>query len=103
MKKSFGFWVLIAITVGAFIVVVFGNLSDKQQLTAVAVIGTIWLVRYNDKHQEWLSDTFAISNEVSAEERTRIFQREVLRYLFEIVLGVFIISLLLIYIVVTLE
>ena len=98
MKKSFGFWVLLAITIVAFVVVVFGNLSEKQQIATAIFIGLIWLIRYNDKYQEWLAETFSPNNNVSADERTRIFQRETLQHLFEITLGVFALALVLIFI-----
>ncbi len=103
MKKSFGFWVLTAITVGAFIVVVFGNLSDKQTIATVVFVGGLWLMRHHDAHQEWLSETFSPSSNVSAEERTRIFQRDALFYLFNLHWGLAVLLPLMIYIAVTLE
>jgi hypothetical protein len=103
VKKSFGFWVLTAITVGAFIVVVFGNLSDKQTIATVVFVGGLWLMRHHDAHQEWLSETFSPSSNVSAEERTRIFQRDALFYLFNLHWGLAVLLPLMIYIAVTLE
>lgn len=103
MKKSFGFWVVTAITVGAFIVVVFGNLSDKQTIATVVFVGGLWLMRHHDAHQEWLSETFSPSSNVSAEERTRIFQRDALFYLFNLHWGLAVLLPLMIYIAVNLE
>ena len=103
MKKSFGFWVLTAITVGAFIVVVFGNLSDKQTIATVVFVGGLWLMRHHDAHQEWLSETFSPSSNLSAEERTRMFQRDALFYLFNIHWGLAVLLPLMIYIAVNLK
>jgi hypothetical protein len=103
VKKSFGFWVVTAITVGAFIVVVFGNLSDKQTIATVVFVGGLWLMRHHDAHQEWLSETFSPSSNVSAEERTRIFQRDALFYLFNLHWGLAVLLPLMIYIAVNLE
>jgi hypothetical protein len=103
MKKSFGFWLLLAITIAAFFIAFLGNLSEKQTITTIAIIGGIWLIRYNDKHQEWLAETFSPSTNFSAEERTRIFQRETIFYLFNIQLGVAILVPLLIYIAANLK
>lgn len=103
MKKSFGFWVLTAITLGAFIVVVFGNVSEKQTLAVVVIVGGLWLMRHNEAHQEWLSDTFSQSSNLSADERTRRFQRDALFYLFNIHWGLAILLPLMIYIAVNLK
>jgi heme/copper-type cytochrome/quinol oxidase subunit 4 len=103
MKKSLGFWLLVTITVGAIVVAVVGNLSEKQTIATVVFVGALWLMRHHDAHQEWLSETFSPSSNVSAEERTRIFQRDALFYLFNIHWGLAILLPLMIYIAVNLE
>ncbi len=103
MKRSLGFWLLVAITVGALLSVLLGVLSEKKSIAAVIGVGGLWLVRHNDIYQEWLSDTFSPSENAPAEERTRIFQREVLFYLFNIHWGLAILLALMIYIAVNLK
>jgi hypothetical protein len=103
MKRSIGFWLLLAITLVALVVTFLGNLSEKQTIATVVFVGGLWLMRHHDAHQEWLSETFSPSSNVSAEERTRIFQRDALFYLFNIHWGLAILLPLMIYVAVNLE